>query len=104
MSATTPTSTIGAHHEHLVVADLYRQLFSSVFRNCSAVGPVDLIAIKRGSLIRIQVKSRRNQDRAVFKRNDVLAVVSDGTVSYRVRSRRIARHFQFAKIVKRRRL
>lgn len=100
-----PTSTIGAHHEHLVVADLYRQLFSSVFRNCSAVGPVDLIAIKRGSLIRVQVKSRRNQDRAVFKRNDALAVVAhDGTVSYRVRSRRIARHFQFAKIVKRRRL
>jgi hypothetical protein len=91
MSKTKCPSAIGAQNEYLVVCDLLRQSFR-VFKNV-AFGPVDLIATKRGLILRVQVKSVMS--RSALRGNDVLAVVaSDGRIRYRARTRRIAKKFE----------
>jgi hypothetical protein len=58
-----------------------------------------MIAIKRGRIVRVQVKSEVG--RHGLCRNDVLAVVTqDGLLRYRVRNRRVARLFEEARIIR----
>lgn len=73
-------STFGAASELLAATDLIQNGFD-VFRNLSPNGPCDLIAMKDGVLLRIEVKSAPHTKEYWY---DVLAVVSqkDGTVKY----------------------
>jgi hypothetical protein len=88
----------GARNEIIAVLDLLRQGFV-VYRNVAAHGVVDLIGIKRGQVVRIQVKAEVG--RHGLRRNDVLAVVThDGLLRYRVRNRKIARLFEEARIIR----
>jgi len=88
----------GARNEIICVLDLLRQGFT-VYRNVAAHGVVDLLAWKRGRVIKIQVKSEVG--RHGLRRNDVLAVVtSDGLLRYRVRNRKIARLFEESRVVR----
>lgn len=88
----------GARNEIIAVLDLLRQGFT-VYRNIAAHGVVDLLGIKRGQVVRIQVKSEVG--RHGLRRNDVLAVVThDGLLRYRVRNRKIARLFEEARIIR----
>ncbi len=88
----------GARNEIVCVLDLLRQGFT-VYRNIAAHGIVDLLAIKRGRVCKIQVKSKVG--RHGLRRNDVLAVVThDGLLRYRVRNRKIARLFEECKIAR----
>ena len=73
----------GARNEIICALDLLRQGFV-VYRNIAAHGIVDLLAWKRGQVVRVQVKSEVG--RHGLRRNDVLAVVNhDGLLRYRVR-------------------
>ena len=77
---------------------LLRQGFV-VYRTVAVHGIVDLIGIKRGQVVRIQVKSEVG--RHGLRRNDVLAVVThDGLLRYRVRNRKIARLFEESRIIR----
>src|SRR5437899_1977554 len=68
----------GGQFELIIAAELLRQGFV-VFRSLLAVGPTDLIAIKRGRMLRVQVKSETSHWKAAFKGgNDVLGVVNNG--------------------------
>lgn len=88
----------GARNEIIAVLDLLRQGFV-VYRNVAAHGIVDLIGIKRGQVVRIQVKAEVG--RHGLRRNDVLAVVThDGLLRYRVRNRKIARLFEESRIIR----
>ena len=88
----------GARNEIIAVLDLLRQGFT-VYRNIAAHGIVDVLAIKRGRVVRCQVKSEVG--RHGIRRNDVLIVVThDGLLRYRVKSRKIARLFEESRIVR----
>jgi hypothetical protein len=88
----------GARNEIVCVLDLLRQGFT-VYRNIAAHGVVDLLAWKRGQVVKIQVKSEVG--RHGIRRNDVLAVVTpDGLLRYRVRNRKIARLFEEYRIAR----
>jgi hypothetical protein len=88
----------GARNEIAAVLDLLRQGFI-VYRNVAAHGASDMLGIKRGQIVRIQVKSEVG--RHGLRRNDVLAVVThDGLLRYRVRNRRVARLFEESRIIR----
>jgi hypothetical protein len=88
----------GARNEIIAVLDLFRQGFT-VYRNMAAHGVVDMLAIKRGRVVKIQVKSEVG--RHGLRRNDVLAVVThDGLLRYRVRNRKVARLFDEARVIR----
>jgi len=88
----------GARNEIIAVLDLLRQGFV-VYRNVAAHGLVDLIGIKRGQVVRIQVKAEVG--RHGIRQNDVLAVVThDGLLRYRVRNRKVARLFEEARVIR----
>ncbi len=96
--AAPPPDVRGARNEIICVLDLLRQGFT-VYRNVAAHGIVDVLAIKRGRVVKIQVKSEVG--RHGLRRNDVLAVVTpDGLLRYRVRNRKIARLFEERKITR----
>jgi hypothetical protein len=73
--------TKGARHELLVSADLMRQGFD-VYRNLSPNGKTDLIAIKRSTILRVQVKGHGGGLVHIAK-NEILALSTDGQISYR---------------------
>lgn len=88
----------GARNEMICVLDLLRQGFV-VYRNIAPHGVVDVLAIKRGQVVRVQVKSEVG--RHGLRRNDVLAVVThDGLLRYRVRNRKIARLLEECRITR----
>jgi hypothetical protein len=87
----------GARNEIVCVLDLLRQGFV-VYRNVAPHGSSDVLALKRGRVVRVQIKSEVG--RHGLRRNDVLAVVSDGLLRYRVRNRKIARLFEECKITR----
>lgn len=87
----------GARYEMIVAADMMRQGFE-VFRALSPAGEVDLIGRKRGQLVLTQCKSEIG--RAGIRRCDCLAVVSDGVIRYRVTTRRVARLFEEARVIR----
>jgi hypothetical protein len=88
----------GARNEIICALDLLRHGFT-VYRNIAVHGIVDLLAWKRGQVVKIQVKSEVG--RHGLRRNDVLAVVTqDGLLRYRVRNRKIARLFEECKIAR----
>src|SRR5580704_7254377 len=64
----------GARNEIVCVLDLLRQGFV-VYRNVAPHGSSDVLALKRGRVVRVQIKSEVG--RHGLRRNDVLAVVSD---------------------------
>jgi hypothetical protein len=88
MSKHCSPGSAGARNELLVCADLIRTGWLP-FRSLSPNGPVDLLAVKRGTVLKIQV--RTECQRSALRGNDVLAVVRDGVVRYRARTQRIAR-------------
>jgi hypothetical protein len=88
----------GARNEIICVLDLLRQGFT-VYRNIAPHGHVDVLAIKRGRVVKVQVKAEVG--RHGLRRNDVLAVVTpDGLLRYRVRNRKMARLFEEARVVR----
>jgi hypothetical protein len=88
----------GARNEIAAVLDLLRQGFT-VYRNIAPHGASDMMAAKRGRVVKIQVKSEVG--RHGLRRNDVLAVVThDGLLRYRVRNRKIARLFEESRIIR----
>jgi len=89
--------TRGARNELVCCLDLLRQGFV-VYRNISPHGACDLLALKRGQVVRVQVRSEVG--RAGIRKNDILAVVTDGLLRYRVRNRKIARLLEESKIVR----
>lgn len=88
----------GARNEIAAVLDLLRQNFL-VYRNVAPHGPSDMLATKRGQIVRVQVKAEVG--RHGLRHNDVLAVVTaDGLLRYRVKTRRIARLFEESRVVR----
>src|SRR5580704_11994432 len=88
----------GARNEITAVLDLLRQGFV-VYRNVAAHGVSDVVAVKRGRVIRVQIKSEVG--RHGLRRNDVLAVVThDGLLRYRCKNRKVARLFEEARITR----
>jgi hypothetical protein len=75
-------SHIGARTELVVSVDLLRQRFS-VLRNVSADGPVDLVAIKRRAVFKVQVRTTLKSWDKALRDNNILAVVpNNGPVRY----------------------
>jgi hypothetical protein len=88
----------GARNEITAVLDLLRQGFI-VYRNVAPHGSSDMLALKRGQIVKIQVKSEVG--RHGMRRNDVLAVVTpDGLLRYRVRNRKVGRLFEEARVIR----
>jgi hypothetical protein len=88
----------GARNELVCVLDMLRQGFI-VYRNYSPHGAVDVVGIKRGQIVCVQIRSEVG--RAGLRHNDVLAVVTaDGLLRYRVRNRKTARLFEECKIAR----
>ena len=89
----------GARYELICCLDLLRQGFT-VYRNVAAAGSSDLLGLKRGQVVKVQVKSEVG--RHGIRRNDVLAVVSpQGILRYRARCRRVARLFEECRVIRR---
>jgi len=75
---------IGAQAELIVAADLLRRGWH-VFRSVSHTGPCDLIILKHGGTLRVEVKAWPSniEPDVIEARFDILAIVLDGHVTYR---------------------
>lgn len=71
---------VGAANELSVAADLIRRGYD-VFRNMSPNGQTDLLAMRDGIVLRVQVKSAHV---ARAESNDVLAVYKQGNLTYKI--------------------
>jgi len=90
--------TRGARNELVCCLDLLRQGFV-VYRNTSPHGVCDLLVLKRGQVVRVQVRSEVG--RAGIRSNDLLAVVtSEGLLRYRAKNRKVARLLEECKIIR----
>jgi hypothetical protein len=75
-----------------------------VFQCFTPNSPVDMIALRRGHTLKIQVKSGANGGNPKFLRqgnNDVLAVVGVDSVLFKVRNRRIQKLFPGSTLARR---
>jgi hypothetical protein len=75
-------SDVGAACELIVAADLLRRGFA-VYRNVSQAGITDLVALKNGRVLRVQVKHHNGGNRHERALNDVIATCP-GAVFYLV--------------------
>jgi hypothetical protein len=76
-SSTREAAKLGAQYELAVCTDLLRQGFD-VFRNLAPVGITEVVAIKNGCVLRVQLKPSGGFAAAVG--NDVLAVYNNGRI------------------------
>jgi hypothetical protein len=93
---------VGTASELGVAIDLVQKGFE-VFRNLSLCGPVDLIARKDDTMLRVQVKTQATEfSRLEIGNNDLFASFKGQTVVYRTFNRKTATRFGFPVILKRR--
>ena len=89
--ATPSTGTRGAINELRVSANLM-SLGWSVYRSLSPNAAADLIAVKGRTVLRVQVKSSLFGQYENIRQgnNDLLAILYDGEIRYRARSKKVA--------------
>jgi hypothetical protein len=74
---------LGAACELAVCADLLRKGFD-VFRNVSPNGISDLVIMKAGHVLTVQVKSRGGGSQWERMHNDIIATYNDGDIRYSI--------------------
>lgn len=86
-------SVIGAMHELLVSADLFKMGYS-VFRSLSPSAPCDIVILKNGKLLRVEIttgilsstgkiyNAKMYKPKKVKEQYDVLAIAFKGKITY----------------------
>jgi hypothetical protein len=93
---------LGAACELIVCADLLRRGFS-VYRNVSPAGVTDLVALKDGRVLRVQVKSSGAGSKHEKAANDVVATCRFKKILYLVCNPQWAGEFRDARMYRARR-
>jgi Holliday junction resolvase len=75
---------LGAAYELVAASDLIKRGFA-VFRNLSPNGFIDLLAIKKGAIYRVQVKGGASFSNQELRSNDIFVSHVGGEIKYQVR-------------------